>query len=126
MATDKDRVAYICEQVQGAGAVSARPMFGEYGLYCNGRVVALICGNQLFLKPTPQAMAMLGQTLSPVPMAPAYPGGKPMAVADEVLDDGDLMARVVAVIASEVPEPKPKKPKAEKAKPEKPKTAKGK
>ncbi len=126
MATDKDRVAYICEQVQGAGAVSARPMFGEYGLYCNGRVVALICGNQLFLKPTPQAMAMLGQTLSPVPMAPAYPGGKPMAVADEVLDDGDLMARVVAMIASEVPEPKPKKPKAEKAKPEKPKTAKGK
>ena len=126
MATDKDRVAYICEQVQGAGAVSARPMFGEYGLYCNGRVVALICGNQLFLKPTPQAMAMLGQTLSPVPMAPVYPGGKPMAVADEVLDDGDLMARVVAMIASEVPEPKPKKPKAEKAKPEKPKTAKGK
>ena len=112
MATDKDTVAYICEQVQGAGVVSARPMFGEYGLYCDGRVVALICNNQLFLKPTPQAMAILG----PVPMAPAYPGGKPMAVADEALDDADLIARVIAMIAREVPEPKPKKPRQPKAK----------
>lgn len=112
MATDKDTVAYICEQAQGAGIVSARPMFGEYGLYCDGRVVALICNNQLFLKPTPQAMAILG----PVPMAPAYPGGKPMAVADEALDDADLIARVIAMIAREVPEPKPKKPRQPKAK----------
>ena len=112
MATDKDTVAYICEQVQGAGVVSARPMFGEYGLYCDGKVVALICNNQLFLKPTPQAMAILGT----VPMAPAYPGGKPMAVADEALDDADLIARVIAMIACEVPEPKPKKPRQPKAK----------
>lgn len=116
MPTDKERVAYICEQVQGAGAVSARPMFGEYGLYCDGRVVALICNNQLFLKPAPQAMALLGQRLNPVPVAPAYPGSKPMAQADEALDDADLLARVVAMIAREVPEPKAKKPKAKKPK----------
>ena len=111
MATDKDRVSYICEQIDGAGLIAARPMFGEYGLYCDGKVVALICDNQLFLKPTPQAMGLLG----PVPMQPAYPGGKPMALADEALDDADLLTRVVAMIASELPEPKPKKPKVKKA-----------
>jgi TfoX/Sxy family transcriptional regulator of competence genes len=112
MATAKATVAYICEQVQGAGVIAARPMFGEYGLYCDGKMVGLICDDQLFLKPTPQAMAILG----PVPMAPAYSGGKPMALAVEALDDADLMARVVAMIASEVPEPKPKKPKTAKGK----------
>lgn len=110
MATDKDRVAYICEQLQDAGLIAARPMFGEYGLYCDGKLVALICDNQLFLKPTPQAMAVLG----PMPMQPAYPGSKPMALADEALDDADRLSRVVAMIASELPEPKPKKPKTAK------------
>ncbi len=116
MATDKQRVAYICDQVQGAGLISARPMFGEFGLYCEGKLVALICDNQLFLKPTPQAMALLGPKLNSVPMQPAYPGGKVMALADEALDDADLMARVVAAIASELPEPKPKKAKRTQAK----------
>lgn len=107
MATGKSRLEHVCDQMEGAGVITARPMFGEFGVYCDGRLVALVCDDQLFLKPTPQAMALLG----PVPMLPAYPGGKPMALVDEALDDADLLGRVVALIAREVPEPKPRKSK---------------
>ena len=53
MATETDVMAYILEQLQDAGNVTARRMFGEYAVYCDGKVVGLICDNQLFLKPTP-------------------------------------------------------------------------
>ena len=109
MATDPDTVTYIVEQAQGAGQVTARKMFGEYGLYCDGKVVGLICDDQLFLKPTPGAQTLLGDTRK----APRYPGAKPHFLIDEGLEDADLLARVIAMIASEIPTPKPKtaKPK---------------
>ncbi len=111
MATDQRTVDYICEQMQGAGKISARKMFGEYALYCDGKVVALVCDDQLFLKPTPGARALLGDA----PMAPPYPGAKPHFLIDEGLEDRTHLARLVAMVASEVPTPKPKKPKKPKA-----------
>lgn len=107
MATETDVMTYILEQLQGAGHVTARRMFGEYAVYCDGRVVGLICDNQLFLKPTPGALALLGQ----VAMAPPYPGAKPHLLIDDGLEDAALMAQVVAAIARDLPAPKPKAPK---------------
>ncbi len=52
MASNPSTVAYLVEQIAGAGAVTSRKMFGEYGLYCDGRMVALVCGDRLFVKPT--------------------------------------------------------------------------
>lgn len=46
MASDQDTVDYICAQMAGAGLISARKMFGEYGVYCDGNIVGLICDNQ--------------------------------------------------------------------------------
>jgi len=43
---------FIVEQIENAGVITYRKMFGEYALYCNGKVIALICDNQLFVKPT--------------------------------------------------------------------------
>ena len=43
---------FIIEQIENAGTVSARKMFGEYGIFCNGKMVALICDDQFFVKPT--------------------------------------------------------------------------
>ena len=48
MATKPEYAAYVCDQLRGAGEVAARKMFGEYGLYCDGKVIGLICDNQLF------------------------------------------------------------------------------
>ena len=52
MASNQSTVDYIVEQVAGAGAVTGRKMFGEYALFCDGKMVALICDDQLFIKPT--------------------------------------------------------------------------
>ncbi len=52
MASDQSFVEFIVDQIENAGEVTFKKMFGEYGLYCGDKIVALICDNQLFVKPT--------------------------------------------------------------------------
>ena len=108
MATSQRTVDFLLEQIAGAGDVSARKMFGEYGLYCDGRIVALVCNDQLFVKPTEGGRAFIG-----IPdEAPPYPGAKPSYRIDaDRWDDGDWLARLIAVSTAELPLPKPKKPR---------------
>ena len=110
MATDKHTVAFIVDQLSTAGDVLARPMFGEHGLYCEGKMLGMICDGQLFIKPT-AAGRMLGSDLEE---APPYPGAKPCLLVDpDRWDDGDWLAELVRVTTTELPAPKPKvrKPK---------------
>ena len=109
MASDQKTVDYICDQMSAAGPVSARKMFGEYAVYCGEKLVALICDNQLFVKPTPGGRAILGQPVE----APPYPGAKACFLIQDELDDAYLLSRLIATTALKLPAPKPKKPKAE-------------
>lgn len=104
MASDQGTVDYICGQMAGAGRISARKMFGEYGVYCDGIIVGLICDNQLFLKPVPAVLALMPDAT----LGPAYPGGKPQLLVDAGLDDTDLLAHAVRLIVAVAPPPKPK------------------
>lgn len=52
MATDKNFVDFLIDQMQAAGGITVKKMFGEYGLYKDGVIVALICDDKLFIKPT--------------------------------------------------------------------------
>ena len=114
MATDKGTVAHVCEALEGAGAVSARAMFGEYGLYLDGKVIALICDDTLYLKDTPGARALLDEPET----GPPYPGAKPYLVGDALLDEPELLVRVAQAIWADVPAPRPRRP----GKPGKPRT----
>lgn len=104
MASDQRFVDYVCEQIAAAGRISHRRMFGEYAVYCDSKVVALVCDNQFFLKPTAAGRALLDHVREGVP----YPGVKPWIVADEWLDDDVLIAKLVRVTAAELPLPKVK------------------
>jgi len=73
MATDKDFADYVRDQIAAAGNVSLRKMFGEYAVYCDGKVVALVCDNQLFVKPSESGRALLGE----ITETPPYEGAKP-------------------------------------------------
>lgn len=95
-------VQYVCEQLRGAGEITCRPMFGEYGLYGDGKFFALICDDQLFFKPTPA----VAQAFSP-PQAPPYDGAKPYFVV-EALDDADLCARMARMTLDALPFRPPK------------------
>lgn len=108
MASDPGFVEFVREQLRGVDGVSHRKMFGEYALYLGNKVVALVCDNQLFLKPTAAGRALLETPLE----APPYPGAKPYLVIDEFLDDPDFLASLFRATEGEVPEPKPKKPRS--------------
>ncbi|QCB42072.1 TfoX family protein [Sphingomonas sp. PAMC26645] len=111
MASDPETVAFIVDQLAAAGDVSAKPMFGEYGVYCDGRMVALICDEQLFVKPTPGGRAFVGA----IDEAPPYPGAKPCLLVDaDRRDDAEWLAELVRISTAELPMPKPKKPKPKK------------
>lgn len=106
MSTQPSTIDYLLEQLASAGSVSARKMFGEYGLYCDGKIVALVCDDQFFLKPTPEGRAFLGEA---VDEQSAYGGAKPsFRIAGERWDDAEWMAELVRVTAAALPMPKTK------------------
>ncbi len=109
MATDQEFVDFLADQMEGAGDISFKKMFGEYALYCDGKVVALVCDNQLFVKPTPGGRAHIGDPVE----APPYPGAKPHFLIEDAFEDREWIAALIRLTARELPPPKPKakKPK---------------
>jgi len=109
MGSRQDIVDFIVEHASAAGDVSARKMFGEYGVYARGKFVALVCDDRLFMKPTDAGIALLGQPEFAAP----YPGAKDHPVVDEDRwDDAPFLAELFTVTADAMPATKPKKKKA--------------
>lgn len=73
MATQQRTIDFLLEQATGAGTVTAKPMFGEYGVYVDGNMIGSVCDDELFVKPTVSGRAHA----EPVSDAPPYPGAKP-------------------------------------------------
>jgi DNA transformation protein len=108
VSSQQKTVDYIVEQSAAAGTIAAKKMFGEYGMYCDGKVMAFICDDQLFIKPTEAGRAYLGE----VTEAEAYPGSKMYFLVDgDRWDDADWLAGLVKATADDLPAPKPKKAK---------------
>lgn len=106
MASSQSTVDYILEQLSGAGHVTARKMFGEYGLYCDSKIFALVCDDELFLKPTDAAKLYIGDY---VEKPPFHNAPKPYLLIED-LDDGDWLTGLVQASVAELPLPKPKPP----------------
>jgi TfoX/Sxy family transcriptional regulator of competence genes len=107
MSTDRDFVDYVAEQAGLGGRLSARRMFGEYGLYMDGTVVAFCADNSLFLKLVPDTAVLLAG----LPRQELFPGSKPYALADELLDDPERLHDLLLALQRVLPAPKPKRPK---------------
>lgn len=105
MASDKGFVDFVLEQLEGIPGLSARKMFGEYAVYAGGKVVALICDNRLFIKPTAEGRVFIGEPVE----APPYPGAKPSFVIEEGLEDREWLAELVRITERALPLPKKKK-----------------
>jgi len=93
--------------MSGAGRIAFKKMFGDYTVYCDDKVVALICDNQLFVKPTSAGRSAIGTVVE----APPYEGAKPSFLIEDKLDDREWLSSLIRVTAAELPLPKPKKPK---------------
>jgi DNA transformation protein len=121
MASKQRTVDYFLEQMSESQEVSARKMFGEYAIYCRGKVVALVCDERLFVKPTSAGRGFIGKVTEKLP----YPGAKPWLEIDgELWEDRDWLSRLVRLTADELPPPKLKAARAKvMAKPSRAKTA---
>jgi len=109
MASRQSTVDFIVEQASAAGVVSSRKMFGEYALFCDGKLVALICDDQLFVKPTKAGRAYIGDPSEASP----YRGAKPsFVISGEKWDDADWLAGLFKVSAAELPVPVKNKPRS--------------
>jgi TfoX/Sxy family transcriptional regulator of competence genes len=108
MASDQDFVDFIVDQLEDAGDITSRKMFGGYTIYCDGKVTALVCDNQLFVKPTEAGRSFIGEVVE----APPYPGAKNNFLIEDGFEDRDWISDLVRITAKELPEPKPKKKKS--------------
>jgi len=108
MTSDLGFVEYICDQMGAAGQISFRKMFGEYAIYCGGRVVALVCDDRLYVKQTPGGRSLIDAVVE----APAYPGAKPSFLIEDGLDDREWLSGLIRTTASELPPPNRKKPRS--------------
>ena len=112
MGSDLDFVEFVVDQIQNAGAITCRAMFGGHTLYCEGKVVALICDNQLFVKPTKAGKLFIGNVVE----APAYPGARLSFLIEEQLEDKEWISSLITLTEKELPAPKPKKKSKERGK----------
>ena len=95
---------FVVDQMQNAGNVSCRSMFGGYAVYCNAKVVALICDDQLFVKPTISGREMIENVIE----SPPYPGAKPYFLIEDKIEDSEWLCELIRKTAEELPVPKPK------------------
>jgi TfoX/Sxy family transcriptional regulator of competence genes len=111
VASDLEFVEFVLDQLEDAGRLEYKKMFGEYALYCEGKIVALICDNQLFVKPTDAGRSFIGEVVE----APPYPGAKPSFLIEEHLEDKEWISTLVRLTEKGLPPPKAKKKKGKKA-----------
>ena len=111
MANDPAFVTFIIDQIDDSCEITHRSMFGGGSLYSKAKVVALICDNQLFVKPTAAGRSFIGEVVE----APPYPGAKLFFLIQDEIDDGEWLTQLISVTEAELPKPKPKtRPKKKK------------
>ena len=107
MASKPEFVEYVAEQCGGAGEITYKKMFGDYGLYCNGIFFALVCDNEFFVK----IFAKTKELYPELPEKSPYDGAKNYFLVENV-DDCRFLTGLVTATCAALPEPKPKKTKA--------------
>ncbi len=107
MASSKDYLDYILEQLSDLEDITYRSMMGEYMLYYKGKIIAYICDDRLLVKPVKAAKNLLPDA----PMESPYQGAKDMLLVEEV-DDRRFLKELFLAMYEELPMPKPKKKKS--------------
>ena len=107
MPNDPDFIQYVCDQIDDACDVTYRHMFGGTTLYSRGKVVALICENQLFVKPTDAGREYIGEVCE----APAYEGSKNFFLIADEIEDREWLSELISRTEQALPAPKARKRK---------------
>ena len=104
MASKQSTVDFILNHI--GDEVSEKKMFGEYGIFCEGKMVAMVCDDRLLVKPTLAGVKFIGKYTEAIP----YPGAKPcFLIPVEKWTDGVWLTQLIRITAAELPQPKRKK-----------------
>lgn len=101
MASSKEYLQFVCEQLSEVDGVTYRAMMGEYILYCRSKIFGGIFDDRLLVKPTPAVRALLPDANEELP----YPGAKPMLLVDRV-DEREFLCKLIETMLPELPEAK--------------------
>ena len=104
MATSKEYLAFILDQLSDVEGIAHRQMMGEYILYMNGKIAAYLCDDRLLVKPVPSAVQLMPNAT----YDPPYDGAKDMLLVDNV-DDRAFLKELFEAMYDELPKPKKKK-----------------
>ena len=104
MASSKEYLDFILEQLSDLDEVSYRAMMGEYIIYYRGKIVGGIYDDRFLVKPTKAAVAMMPNAATELP----YDGAKDMLLVDDV-DNKEFLRELLEAMYPELPAPKKKK-----------------
>ena len=104
MASSKEYLTFVLDQLSGLNGISSRGMMGEYILYFRDRIVGGIYDDRLLVKPVPAALSLMPDAPRELP----YPGAKEMLLVEEV-DNGDFLRTLFLSMYDELP---PRRPRA--------------
>ena len=106
MASKQTTADFLLEQLAEAGEVSVKKMFGEYGIYCDGKFAAVICDDELYFKPTEAGRKFIKNPTE----KPPYPDAKPyFLISGEKWDDAQWLSEALKITAADLPKPKKKR-----------------
>lgn len=98
MASRKEYLDFVLEQLSGLEGITARAMMGEYVLYYRGKVFGGIYDDRLLVKPTPAALSRMPDAPRELP----YPGTKEMLLVENV-DDRAFLEDLVGAMEADLP-----------------------
>ena len=104
MASSKEYLEYVLEQLGGLEEISFRAMMGEYILYYKGKIFGGIYDNRFLINPVKSAERLMPNAPHEIP----YEGAKEMLLVDD-LEDRDFLDFLINSMYDELPEPKRKK-----------------
>lgn len=103
MSTTLEFAQYVSEIASGAGVITCRKMFGEYGVYCNGKLIGLLCDESLYLK-TSEA---LKKRHPDIRLEAPYSGAKPYFIIEDI-ENVEFVTELIKEVYSELPPVKAK------------------
>ena len=106
MATTKEYINFILDQLSGLEEISSRSMMGEYIIYYRGKIAAYVCDDRLLVKPVEAAKKYIPDGV----YEPPYEGAKDMLLVENV-DSAEYLTGLFEAIYDELPAPKPKRKK---------------
>ncbi len=104
MASKKEYLEFVLEQLSDIEDVAYRPMMGEYIIYYRGKVIGGIYDDRFLVKQTKSSKSLL----SDAPLELPYDGAKEMLLVENI-EDRELMRELLVSMESELPAPKKKK-----------------